>query len=83
MGALPYVRVQILSYRKRGLDLDQEGLSPQLIAVPHRNRKNELIPAALALKITSGETCQLCLLFQLLQVALPNHLFTKCLVACD
>ena len=80
MGALPYIRVQILSHGKRALGLALEALSPQLIAVPHRNSKHEFIPAALPLKILSRGICQLCLLFQLLQVALPNCLLTKSLV---
>lgn len=80
MGVLPYIRVQILSCGKRALGLAQEGWSPQLIAVPHRKSKHEFIPAAPALKILSRGICQLCLLFQLLQVALPNRLLMKSLM---
>lgn len=80
MGALPYNRVQILSRGRRALGLAQEGWSPQLIAIPYRNSKHEFIPAALALKVLSRGTCQLCLLFQLLQVAFPNHLLIKSLI---
>lgn len=80
MGALPYIRMQILSCGKRALGLAQEGWSPQLIAVSHRSSKHKFTPAVLALKTLSRGICQLCLLSQLLQVALPNRLLMKSLV---
>lgn len=79
MGVVPFVRVQILSCGKRALGLAQEGRSPQLIVICDINHQCKSIPAALVLKILSRGICQLCLLSQLLQVALSNCLLMKSL----
>lgn len=79
MGVLPFVRVPILSCGKRALGLAQEDSSSQLIVICDINHQCELILAALVLKILSRGMCQLCLQFQLLQVALSNCLVMKIL----